>query len=281
MATNYKEFCLKEYKSLFEQNLEAFASSIKDLKKRRTEAQKKAIKDASVNAIKAYPEIEPADIWKNIYIAHVYNVSKIEDSKIINAVISANNSWMKSSGHAFEEMIKELGNLSLKSHDIEIILQKDLNLLLKADALDNEVRDISWLKEQIKSSVFDLYLTIKDGDSTTVFGCIQSKTSIRDRVTRDREPSLQAMSAFFMSIAIVLDGDFMKLPKFQHMVNGGSPDYPKNGWHGMYVFSNAEIENDRIHSMNITMDNLVNHVVQAAKFWTKQRQWFDYKWKPE
>jgi len=36
----------------------------------------------------------------------------------------------KSSGHAFEEIIKDIGNLSLKQYGVEIILQRDLSLLL-------------------------------------------------------------------------------------------------------------------------------------------------------
>lgn len=280
-APDYKEFCLNEYKTLFASNFQALAA-IKDAGKRRTEAQRNAIKDASINAIKAFPNIEPTQIWKTIYVAHVYNVSGIVDSRIIDSIISADNSWKKSSGHAFEEMIKELGNLSLKSHDIEIILQKDLSILLKADEIGNEVRDISWLKEQAKSSVFDLYLIIKPQQGKRlVFGCIQSKTSIRDRVTRDREPSINAMGAFFMSIAIVLDGDFMKLPKFQHMVNGGSPDYELNGWHAMYVFSNKPIDNGRIHSTDISMGNFVTDVVNGAQYWLTQRQWFNNNWTPQ
>lgn len=279
MDMDFKQFCLNEYKTLFASNFDALVS-IKDKGKRRIEAQRHAIKDASVNAIKAYPDVEPTDIWKNIYIAHVYNVSGIVDSRLIDSIISADNSWKKSSGHAFEEMIKELGNLSLKSHDIEIVLQKDLNILLKANEIVNEVRDISWLKEQVKSSVFDLYLTIKHSDKWLVFGCIQSKTSVRDRVTRDREPSMNAMSAFFMSVAVVLDGDFMKLPKFQHMVNGGSSDYAQNGWHGMYILSNKNVENDRIHNMDITMSNFVEDIVKGSQYWLTQRQWFNHNWKP-
>lgn len=280
MANDYKEFCLNEYKTLFANNYAAL-STINDTGKRRTEAQRNAIKDASINAIKAFPDIEPNLIWNTIYVAHVYNVSGIVDSSVINSIISADNSWKKSSGHAFEEMIKELGNLSLKSHDIEIILQKDLSILLKADEIGNEVRDISWLKEQAKSNVFDLYLTITPPQGKRmVFGCIQSKTSIRDRVTRDREPSIIAMGAFFMSIAIVLNGDFMKLAKFQHMVNGGSTDYEINGWHTMYIFSNKVIDNDRIQSTDISMSNFVSDVVKGAEYWLTQRQWFNHKWKP-
>jgi hypothetical protein len=276
---DYKEFCFNEYKSLFEKIFEQLPIKTKDT--RRIIAQKQAIREASIKAIKKFPEIEPSQIWKTIYIAHVYNVSKISDSKIIDAIISADNSWKKSSGHAFEEMIKELGNLSLKEHGIEIVLQKDLNGMIKTNQVLNEVRDVSWLKEQVNSSVFDLYLTIKQENGYTVFGCIQSKTSIRDRVTRDREPSINAMKAFFLSLAIVLDGDFLKLPKFIGMVNGNTSGYEINGWHGMYVLSNNAKENDRIHRIDITMEKFVQHVVQASEFWVKQRQWFDHAWRPE
>jgi hypothetical protein len=279
MPENYKDFCFNQYKILFDKAYGSL-SKIKSADNRRIAAQKEAIKNASILAIKQFPDIEPFLIWKTIYIAHVYKVSGIVDSKIIDAVISADNSWKKSSGHAFEEMIKELGNLSLKKHDIEIILQKDLNILLQANAISNEVRDISWLKDQVKSNIFDLYVTVRKKDAHYVFGCVQSKTSIRDRVTRDREPSINAMSAFFMSIAIVLDGEYMKNPKFQHMVNGNSTEYPINGWHGMYIFSNKEIENDRIHNINISMDKLVEDLVKGAKFWLKERQWFNHTWKP-
>lgn len=177
--------------------------------------------------------------------------------------------------------IKDLGNLSLKQYGIEIILQRDLSLLLAENRILNEVRDISWLREQVATSAFDLYLVINQEDKFIVFGCIQSKTSIRDRVTRDREPSMIAMSAYFMSVAIVLDGDFLRLPKFRNMVNDNSPEYPLNGWHGMYVLSNKEMDMDRIHSIDVSMGKFVNDVVEGANFWTEQRQWFNHTWKPQ
>ena len=187
----------------------------------------------------------------------------------------------KLSENEFLSTVKELGNLSLKPHGIEIILQRDLSLLLLENRILNEVRDISWLREQIASSVFDLYLTINQEDKFIVFGCIQSKTSIRDRVTRDREPSMLAMSAYFMSVAIVLNGDFLRLPKFKNMVNGNSLSYQLNGWHGMYVFTNQKLENDRIHGIDINMETFVNDAIEGAKFWTEKRQWFNHTWKPQ
>jgi len=70
----------------------------------------------------------------------------------------------------------------------------------------------------------NLFTIVNMDDKWYCFGCVQSKTSIRDRVTRDREPSLQAMQSFFWSTAVVLDGDFLRLPKFVSMVNGGIPE---------------------------------------------------------
>ena len=195
-----------------------------------TAAQKEAIKKATIEGIKHFSSEEPALIWRAVYETHIHRKSGINDADTIAKVVSADQSWKKSSGHAFEEMVKLLGTNALKDNDIEIILQRDLNTLIKAGELNNEPRDISWLKEQISASIFDLYAILHtDEGKQYCYGCIQSKTSIRDRVTRDREPSLAAMRSFFWSTIIVLDGDFLKNPKFVSMVNGGTQEHVENG----------------------------------------------------
>ena len=243
-----------------------------------TAAQKEAIKISTIESIRSFPTTEPSDIWRAIYEVHVNRKSGIDNAEIISKVISADQSWKKSSGHAFEEIIKTLGTQALEGTGIEIVLQRDLNALIKANQISNEPRDISWLKEQIKGNIFDLYAIITKSDGKKMcFGCIQSKTSIRDRVTRDREPSTHAMQSYFWSVAITLDGDFLRLPKFISMVNGGTTEYPTNGWHGMYVFS-EQYNNGRIHPTNLDFKNFKEHAIQAAKFWLTQRQWFDSDW---
>lgn len=276
---SYVDFCFETYKSYY---LEQYAiSKLKNADEKRRHSQKFSIRKTSIEAIKKFPEIEPNEIWKNIYIAHVNNVSGITDQKIIDSVISADNSWKKSSGHAFEEMVVELANISLKPHNLKLILQKDLSIALKLGNVRNEVRDISWLKEQIKSSIFDLYLAIDEEDGIQICGCIQTKTSIRDRVTRDREPSINAMHAFFLSYAVVMDGSFLKLPKFINMVNGNSKEFELNGWHALYVLSNdKKIEIDRIKCIDISMDQFTSDCVNGAAFWKKSRQWLNPKWRP-
>ena len=248
------------------------------LTKIETEAQKEAIKRATVETMRTFTNEEASAIWKAVYEVHIHRKSGIDDADTIARVISADQSWKKSSGHAFEEMIKFLGTVALDGTGIEILLQRDLNTLIKAKELDNEPRDISWLKEQIKASVFDLYAVVtKEDGKKFCFGCIQSKTSIRDRVTRDREPSLQAMASYFWSTVIVLDGDYLCNPKFINMVNGGTTEHPTNGWHGMYVFSEKHTQG-RIYATDLDFKNFKEHAVSAAQYWLSQRQWFDNSW---
>lgn len=279
MNKELKDFCYKTYENSYIAICDKLACD-KNLTNKKIEiaAQKEAIKNTIITAMDNFEEIEPALIWKTIYEIHIHRKSGIIDADTIAKVISADQSWKKSSGHAFEGMIKRLGNNALNESGIEIILQKDLNTLIKANKLDNEPRDISWLKEQIKASIFDLYAVVNKDNKKLCYGCIQSKTSIRDRVTRDREPSIAAMQSFFWSAIIVLDGDFLKLPKFTSMVNGGTTEHPQNGWHGLYVFSDKYTA-DRIYPTDLDLSNFKEHAIEAANYWLTQRQWFNTSWK--
>lgn len=285
----YQSFCINEYANFYDERrkellAENKGKSIQSSKSKsdavETESQRYAIRKALISGVKNFPNKNIAEIWNAIFVAHMYRKSGISDKETIDKVIAADQSWKKSSGHAFEDMIKELGNLNLQDTNIQIILQKDLSVLIKANELNNEPRDISWLKEQIKGNIFDLYAIIKIKEKILCFGCIQAKTSIRDRVTRDREPSIHAMQSFFWSAIIVLDGDFLKLPKFIHMVNGGSDEFRENGWHGMYVFSKIK-NNDRIYSTNLELDIFKDHLIKAANYWQTQRQWMNQEWRAE
>ena len=122
------------------------------------------------------------------------------------------------------------------------------------------------------------YAVVNVENKRFCFGCIQSKTSVRDRVTRDREPSIHAMQSFFWSVCIALDGDFLKMPKFKAMVNGGSAEFPENGWHGMYVLSDIQPV-DRMYNCGFDLNLFTKHALEAAEYWLTQRQWFNREWK--
>ena len=272
-----KDFCIRQY-------LKDYAETEKVMKRKKPEvrerlAQKQAIQTTFFNAIQTFPSVDAAKIWGIIYNAHIHRKSGISDDDTIDKVVSADQSWKKTSGHAFEELIQEHATAALTGTGIRIVLQRELSRLLKKGEIHNAKQDLDWLVERLKQATFDLFaiVTTPDGKNL-VFGCIQSKTSIRDRVTRDREPSLAAMKHFFWSVCIALDGDFLQLPKFQAMVNGGSQEFPQNGWHGLYVLS-AGHAGDRIYSIDKSFSLFCEHARQAAEYWLTQRQWFNENWK--
>ena len=59
---SYVNYCHSEYKKIFTH--EYSISELPSEDEKRRFAQKKAIKDSSINAIRKFPDIEPSDIWK-------------------------------------------------------------------------------------------------------------------------------------------------------------------------------------------------------------------------
>ena len=155
------------------------------------------------------------------------------------------------------------------------MLQTELTSLIKANQLTNTPEDIKGLQDWGKD--FDLYAIQSIHGDTHVFGCIQSKTSIRDRVGRDVTFSLNAMEGRFWSVAVTLDGSFLNMPEFINMVNGGG-SYSQNGWHGMYAMSGIDGDNGRIYRMDDQMRLLTAHAVVAAKQFIADRRRLDNRW---
>lgn len=275
---NAKEYCNDTYRRLFNEEYQRLTTIEDEIKKART-AQKAAIRRTLYLAIRRFPNIDSTLLWEAIYGAHVHRLTNIDDTTIIESVISAAQSWRKSSGHAFEEFIKDNVTKALRGTSMKVVLQRDLSQMIHEESLGNSTRDIEWLNERLDLATFDLYILIKPRRRKwQCFGCIQSKTSIRDRVTRDREPSIAAMALGFWSVCITLDGEFLNLPKFKGMVNGGNAEYPTNGWHGMYVLSNIEHE-DRIYPVDLSFSLFKRHALEAVRAWSEQRVWFRQDWR--
>ena len=287
---SYDKFCQEKYLAIYEKTYNTLLKDYKDKTARKVSdskqtefenaSQKEAMKQTIVEALLEYPTVNPSELWKSVKVAHIYRKSKISDLSIIENVISSEQSWKKSSGHAFEEVIKDYANVALSGTNVRIILQRDLSALIESNYLDNEVEDYNWLKIQISKDIFDLYAIVKNGNKNYCYGCIQSKTSIRDRVTRDREPSVHAMEELFWSVIVVLDESFMHLPKFKEMVDGGTPEFPENGWNGMYLFTDSDM-GERIYRDDITFERFKKHALKAAEDWLNRRKWMNHTWKAE
>lgn len=251
----------------------------------RREAQRIAVDTTFVAClIRFYPKVDEKTIWGAIGKVHKLNMANLNElgvpenvqQEVYDRCISAHQSWIKASGHSFERYIAGLNNQELTNNGIRFILQSELTELIKQKVLKNTKEDISGLKAWGKD--FDLYAIQTIYGNTRVFGCIQSKTSIRDRIGRDRSFSENAMDALFWSAAVTLDGDFLNMPEFIHMVNGGG-SYPTNSWHGMYAMSGIANTNDRIYKTNERLDIFVNHALQAANQFIADRRELNRNWK--
>ena len=225
-------------------------------------------------------EATAADIWNAIYSAHLrrkagdFNASNLNE-EIIDKVVSGAQSWKKSSGHVFEHYIVQKTAERLSQYNIRFVLQKDLTAMLRNNEISNETADL--IPTMAESDDFDIYALVNVNGNNVVFGCVQAKTSVRDRVGRDRDFSIPVMSRGFWSVAVVLDGTYLSMPKFQHMVNGGGEtQYVDNGWHGVYVMSNMD-NCDRIYR-DEDLQILIEHAHLASVKFTTARQRFNGTW---
>lgn len=275
---------LSAWKSVYNTKVtEESSESVKTTARR--EAQRDAVDATFINClINFYPQVNEKEIWAAIGRVHKINLANMSElgidesiqQEIYNRCISAHQSWIKASGHSFERYIANLNNDILKKNEIRFILQAELTELIKKKVLKNTPEDIQGLKSWGKD--FDLYAIQTIHGNTRVFGCIQSKTSIRDRIGRDRAFSENAMDALFWSVAVTLDGDFLNMPEFIHMVNGGG-SYGTNSWHGMYAMSGISNHNDRIYKTSEKLDIFIEHAIQASDQFIADRRMLGRMWK--
>jgi hypothetical protein len=275
-----RNLCETKYSQLFEEKLRQLPG--RNLKQKERDAQKYAIAESAKQILRQYPLRLP-EIWRAIEQAHIARKAGIKiTQQQITLAIAAENSWKKSSGHALEQIIVDLFNPKLVQEGINLYLQKDLTEIIHGNRLRNPKQEVPWIKERIQASNFDIYLGFDDATrrGVNIFGLLQSKASIRDRVKGDREFSIDGMRHFFWSVAVCLDGNFLLLPKFTQMVNGGGSSFAEPGWHGMYVFSQQETSG-RIFCLDSAFQPFIQHAKKAKNAWVRQRQWLNVDWQPK
>ena len=281
---DYKEYCTSTYNYMFEQKyLEDLAGRTSQNAQVASErkAQHQAILYTFETAIPEYSSSASiTKIWNAIYRAHLLrkvNITDIDDldEGVVDAIISGAQSWKKCSGHVFEEYVVRATKERLSAYNIRLVLQKELSQMISDGLISNDESD--QIPDIAHSDNFDIYAVVNVNGNNVVFGCVQAKTSIRDRVGRDRDFSAEVMNKNFWSAAVVLDGTYLAMPKFEKMVNGGgTTQYSENGWHGMYVLSDAA-SNDRIYE-DKDLTFLVEDARQAAEKFTSARQRFTRYW---
>lgn len=286
---DYEVYCQETYRELFKIEYESAIKHTSNKENARRAAQRKAIDGTFGRAlIEYYNKISEDAIWKAIGQIHKVYFAKLDEYgiddnsqlDIVNRVVSSHQSWIKAGGHGFERFVPSVLNEQLEKYDICIVLQRELNKLIKQKKLSNTEEDITGLSNWGKD--FDLYAIQTIRGKNYVFGCIQSKTSIRDRVGRDLPFSKNAMEGLFWSVAVTLDGDFLNMSEFKNMVNGeGSYQHNGNGWHGMYAMAGISGSKNRVYKVDDKLDLLVEHTVKAGECFISDRRNLNQSWRAD
>ena len=96
----------------------------------------------------------------------------------------------------------------MQANEVRFILKSESLSLIKAGKMFNHESDLRLIEEW--NDNFDLYAVQTNHGERHIFGCIQVKTSIRDRVGRDDQFSKNAMESNFWVAEAVLNGDFLR-----------------------------------------------------------------------
>ncbi len=212
-------------------------------------------------------DTDPNALWKQIreLFTSERAGTNLKEGQIA-AVISADQSWRRSSGVALENTIKATFNPLLEEYKITIFTGEEIMQMIGNDTLDNDKEDIRDIRECIKGKDFDLFICLRGGgEKYKCFGLMQIKTSIRDRLNMNTRPSREMMERNFWSCVICLDTDnFLSLPKFDSMA--------KNHWHGFYVISDKTGNNGTIFYFKLSNGNskFIKHAKEISRMWDSQ-----------
>jgi hypothetical protein len=196
----------KQYTAIYEY----LASNVNDRKRKSREV----IADAFIHSLQIAPEENPSDLWHHV-IYRVYIAEKVGTNP--------NQSWVRTSGEAFELAIETLYNPVLKSRGFEL-----KSLIGKKDKLEY-LREVG-LENLIGSSKVDVsIISYKDG-KPRIIGGIHCKTSLAERVSDDIPASRIMMNKGLLSILLTLDIKSFP-PPYGDLVNRGelgAPDTPSD-----------------------------------------------------
>ncbi|EFO81982.1 BsaWI endonuclease [Oscillochloris trichoides DG-6] len=202
--------------------------------------------------ISNFSTIDRGTIWAILQKTHLHLFSNtLIPSKIIENIISAHQSWAKTSGTAFERFIAN--HLSNIIPDLTVVKPSDLATLKTKHSIKN-------IDKLIGRSEDDLMVVYKDINNMYLIGVIQAKTSVRDRIKMDASHSQIMLRAGLWSAHITIDPDnFLGKPKFRELADGVS--VLGAVWHGVYKLSSIVSESEGVFDF----DKLSTHLPQIIQ----------------
>lgn len=289
MGSEIEDFCAEQYRTAFEDEFQKTRGTVEE---KSRAAQKVAINSTVLAAMEKYPNTSMNELWDAIKISYIVHKSSF-DVDTIRIIESTTQSWKSSSGKAFEDLVSSLITEELSEYSIIAVVQTDMKRLIDSDLILNDFDDINWFLDCIDNDDYDCYVLHKDSDKYTCFGVLQCKTTLRDRVTRDREPSITAMEKHNLwSTIFILNGEHLigkRSPsEFEYMVEGGGKKFPGVGFHSLYCFSNEDNlgqykgrTKSRLFFENLCLTDFKKHAILAYKMYRNQRHKFNRNWHPD
>jgi transcriptional regulator with XRE-family HTH domain len=202
-----------------------------------------ALSEAFKKLLLKYPATDPGILWGRLQGAHINRL--VNDGKNGH---SAAQSWVKSSGTAFELFVQ-----NISAPPFKILKPKDFKKLSEKQAVKNS-------SKLIGRSEDDMMVVYESQGSLFLTGVIQAKTSIRDRFKMDMTHSKHMLEANLWSAFITIDPDgFLNKPKFNQLANGTSGEGVI--WHGVYALSHTVQMGDRLHDAG----RFTIHLIEASE----------------
>ena len=172
-------------------------AAIRGILERRINSREKSrdvLADAFLCALERCPCANPSDVWHHLLY---------RDYLELKVGTNPNQSWVRTSGEAFENVVAETYNPFLVPEGIRLVplfSKKDKGRLLERMGL----------RDQIGSEKIDLAIESRDSrvgveDGWGVVGGIHAKVSLAERVSDDVPASRLMMAAGFSSILSTLD----------------------------------------------------------------------------
>ena len=126
---DYLQECNNYCETTYNNCYEEFLNGKRHCDETERNARREAIIKTALLARERYEDIQPSFIWRFVQKAHIKKYTNVEiDPETVELIMSARQSWVKASGHAFEEMVKKECNEALDETDIVILLQRDLHV---------------------------------------------------------------------------------------------------------------------------------------------------------
>lgn len=251
----------------------------------------------------------PGIIWRMVQKAHVYSYLEQEggnleqtikelgvepeiiaqlllNDELIHTIESAMQSWKRASGIAWENFFEDALEIG-QNVEVNVVNAQDMGKLLGGGHIETQkgvptplhIRDSGQKKyftEILDKKDFDLYLLFYSDahEKWRLFGLIQCKTSIRDRVKINAATSLDVMGNHLWSILLALDPDNFLRGQYYNMA--------QKNWHGVYMLDNTTKVDGRIYSgqMDVLQQTIREHAKKVLQIITDDPTILNTTWQP-